>query len=215
MNKILVKNIVILDILILLLLCTTCTQNKTQDIAYLPISTGSYEGQIFIPGTEKGYGKILAHVNGIIRNMVSSPNGSKLAGYFDSDPAQFEATPNENQGVFIVNSDGSNQKIIWLGNGSCIQEPTIPFPILWSQDSNNLIIDMTYDLGKFYTINLESLNCFETIGGLPSWAPSSREITYCTINQSGNNTIWVMDYYGGNKKVIAEGIVFYPAFILK
>jgi Tol biopolymer transport system component len=198
--------------------------------------------------TQNGEVSTVFHENSIyVYNMAWSPNGSKFAILFMPNPAEAYVRFNQCYGIWI--RDSHCQMLAWLHStgGSCPLDDYLydNVELIWSPDSNNLIVYWPTDefegTGIFDVINLDSLTKvslaipfeYEELtaeksinkevpslnslnecslvfwGNHPKWSSDSKQIVFSTVDQN-QNTIWLMDADGGNKKKVANGTV--PTF---
>jgi Tol biopolymer transport system component len=206
MNRRIVKISLVVIVLIFTFLSAACASHKDTHIAYI-----SHDGAKIYSISGNGDMQTLVDKPANIPDLhfgriAWSPDGSKLAAYFS---LLWESEPVDGgcEGVLIADGNGSNQKLVWLEKYRCnLAFGSPPWPLAWSPDGKNLLVDMTFDRGMFYVVSSDGVNSFATDGGQPSWSPDGKKIVFSTWDDSEEYSIWIMNADGGSKRrIVTDG----------
>jgi len=121
-------------------------------------------------------------------------NGSKIT---------FSNIASGRQDIFMIDSNGSNQKQLTTGNGSDIHGDISPDGKKIAFQSNrtgNYDIYVMSNNGYELTLLTNSL----AYDGEPSWSPDGQQIVFVS-NRAGNYDLWIMDADGSNNRQLTYG----------
>lgn len=133
---------------------------------------------------------------------VWSPDGSKIA---------FSSNRNSRFGIYIMNADGSNVRLL-------TDEPSEPGGPVWSPDGSRIAftvgtggaIDSVKPTADIYVINVDGSGLVKLTEASaqnfgPTWSPDSRQIAFASNREAGNQwRIWVMNADGTNQRRLTD-----------